>query len=609
MPKFAIKTIQSKLFVTFSILIVSIVMLLATPFYYYIAHILKERASESAYQSASYISTQLDSQIENMDNTAVKVISSSKVRDLFFQNVDFVDTTISLGIQRQINEIIYSIMGPLQLDWQINLFDTNGRFVGIGNNSFITSFGSKPEMLDWVYESLERDGRKFVTAPHPDDWSTNGREVVSLARMFPWEIGSKQRGIVEVQLNYETVERLIAKLMAGPSDSTLSKKSVYIYNEQGSVIYPIDSVSEDNTKLYWDTLQSQANQSDVHTFKNSVTNESEILAYFRSGYSKWTVVTVQSETLLLQPVKVFRNTIFAAVVGLLLITLIVSYFAARQLTSPIKQMHKSIRALSIETLEPASQIESNVGVNELESLNNAFKKMCARLQSSIEETFISRSQEMQARMQALQSQMNPHFLYNTITIISIMAEEKNHQDIVQMCRHLSRMLRYILSDKDMHVSLVDEVDYAKSYMTLMQNRYEDMIQFEVQIDPALMNESVPKLVVQPIVENCIKYAIHVDPPWKIQLIGESDGDRWRIRIVDNGSGFTSEALEALQAPKDPARTDRMGLKNIAERLRLLFGSQAEFTAFNLAEGGACVTIGGPMNSMSMKQVQKDGVPI
>ncbi|NOU70664.1 HAMP domain-containing protein [Paenibacillus sp. LMG 31458] len=607
MPKFAIKTIQSKLFFTFSILIVSIVMLLATPFYYYIAHILKESASESAYQSASYISTQLDSQIESMDNTAVKVISSEKVRDLFFQNHDFIDTNVSLSIQRQINEIIYSIMGPLQLDWQINLFDTNGRFVGIGNNSFITSFGSKPEKLDWVNESLDRDGRKFVTAPHLDDWSSNGKEVISLTRMFPSEIGSNQRGIVEVQLNYETVKKLIAKLMAGPSESSFSKKSVYIYNEQGIVIYPVDSVSEDNAKLYWDTLQSQTNESDVYTFKNSVTNESELLAYFRSRYSKWTVVTVQSETLLLQPVKVFRNTIFAAVVGLLLITLIVSYFAARGLTSPIKQMHKSIRALSIDTLEPASQIESSVGVNELESLNNAFKKMCARLQSSIEETFVSRSKEMQARMLALQSQMNPHFLYNTITIISIMAEEKDQHDIVQMCRHLSRMLRYILSDKDNQVSLADEVGYAESYMTLMQSRYEDMIQFQVQIDPAILNENVPKLVVQPIIENCIKYAINVDPPWRIQLIGEVDGDRWRIRVLDNGGGFTSEALEALQEPKDPNRTDGMGLKNISERLRLLYGSQVEFSAFNLAEGGACVTIGGPMDIRNLKLIQRDGV--
>lgn len=111
-----------------------------------------------------------------MDNTAVKVISSGKVRDLFFQNIDSTDTTISLSIQRQINEVIYSIMGPLQLDWQINLFDINGRFIGIGKNSFTTSFGSMPGTLDWVNESLDQDGRKFVTAPHPDDWSTKGRK-------------------------------------------------------------------------------------------------------------------------------------------------------------------------------------------------------------------------------------------------------------------------------------------------------------------------------------------------------------------------------------------------------------------------------------------------
>lgn len=113
-----------------------------------------------------------------------------------------------------------------------------------------------------------------------------------LTRMFPWEIGSKQQGIVEVQLNYETIKRLIAKLMASPSESTLSNKSVYIYNEQGSVIYPVDTLPEANAKQYWDTLNLKESESHVFTFKNSISNESEIIAYLRSGYINFIVISI-----------------------------------------------------------------------------------------------------------------------------------------------------------------------------------------------------------------------------------------------------------------------------------------------------------------------------
>ncbi|NQX70340.1 histidine kinase [Paenibacillus alba] len=592
------RSIQFKLFVTYSILITAIVAIAAISFYYYVSDILSKRDSESIFQSTTYISTQLDSLIQNIDNAAVKVIFSDDIKQLFFEEDNPVDPTISSYNVRKMNDYIFSIMGPIQLDWQINLFDMNGRFFGTGNNSVSKLYpGGKMNNITWVKDTLAADGAKVISPPHSDDWDSSGKTVISLARVFSWALGGKQQGILEIQQSYSVMANLIGKLMAEPNGGASVNKSIYIYNQAGNLIYPYSNQPNAYPEFYWKQLQRENLATGTSTINNPLNKQREIMAYTHSNYTDWIVVAVESENVLLQPVETFRNSMFIAVFGLLLVTLIVSFFVARGLTLPIKEMHKSIRALRVDTLLPSSQIESNTSLNELDILNTSFKRMCIRLQDSIEEVIQSRSQEMQARMVALQSQMNPHFLYNTITLISIMAEEKEDHDIVKVCKHLSKMLRYILSNHARNVTMSDEVAYAASYLTLMQIRYGDKLKFQIDVDPAMMEVAVPILIIQPIVENCMKYGIHVAPPWKIELTGRTDGEKWTIHIRDYGGGFTPEALQALSQPKlnlyaQESQGKGLGLKNIAERLQLLYGDEAIFEATNHPEGGAWIMIGG-----------------
>ncbi|GGI44737.1 histidine kinase [Paenibacillus marchantiophytorum] len=603
------RSIQFKLFVTYSILITAIVAIAAISFYYYVSDILSKRDSESIFQSTTYISTQLDSLIQNIDNAAVKVIFSDDIKQLFFEEDNPVDPTISSYNVRKMNDYIFSIMGPIQLDWQINLFDMNGRFFGTGNNSVSKLFpGGKMNNMAWVKDTLAADGAKVISPPHSDDWDSSGKTVISLARVFSWALGGKQQGILEIQQSYSVMANLIGKLMAEPNGGASVNKSIYIYNQAGNLIYPYSNQPNAYPELYWKQLQREHLATGTSTINNPLNKQREIMAYTHSDYSNWIVVAEESENVLLQPVVTFRNSMFIAVLGLLLITLIVSFFVARGLTLPIKEMHKSIRALRVDTLLPSSQIESNTSLNELDILNTSFKRMCIRLQDSIEEVIQSRSQEMQARMVALQSQMNPHFLYNTITLISIMAEEKEDYDIVKVCKHLSKMLRYILSNHARNVTMSDELAYAASYLTLMQIRYGEKLRFQIDVDPAMMEVAVPILIIQPIVENCMKYGIHVAPPWKIELTGRTDGEKWTIHIRDNGGGFTPEALQALSQPKlnlyaQESQGKGLGLKNIAERLQLLYGEEAIFEASNHPEGGAWIVIGG-----LIRQSEQDSKP-
>ncbi|MFC5404934.1 cache domain-containing sensor histidine kinase [Cohnella soli] len=622
--RFHFQSIRTKLFVTYSTLIIGIVALLSVAFYAYAANMLTDRASENLFRSASYASNQLDAEFGFMDSTAVKMIFSKKIKELFFTELDPNDQDVIFQNQRQLNEMVYSIMGPSALGWQVNLFDMNGRFYGTGSYSKSGFFpADKMKGLAWAQETIELGGGKHFSLPHEDDWEPGGRKVVSLSRLFMLDLGSSQQGIIEIQMNYDKLARLIAPVTVDPSGGRTPGTRIYILNERGQFVYPSDpgdaSVS---AQAYWSAASKMTGPYGSLDCRDPERSRSDVCGYSRSDTTGWTVIVAQSRAELLEPVFAFRNTMLAGVVGLLLLTLLVSFFAAKGLTNPIKVMHASIRALSIENLQPTSVRETNKGLNELELLDISFRRMCVRLKDSIEEALASRSNEMQARMAALQAQINPHFLYNTITNISVMAEERGQDDIVLVCKNLSRMFRYILSGSSERATLGDEFDYAENYLSLMQIRYASLLEYTIDVDEALREVHVPKLIVQPIIENCIKHGIHVQPPWHIRLTGRRHGNRWTIEIRDNGTGFAEGNLDVLrlrpngfgggeewgqgqgkeQGPgQGQGRSDGagigMGLANIAERLRLLYGGQAVFELSNPPEGGACVVIGGAIASV------------
>jgi two-component system sensor histidine kinase YesM len=204
-------------------------------------------------------------------------------------------------------------------------------------------------------------------------------------------------------------------------------------------------------------------------------------------------------------------------------------------------------------------------------------------------------------MLALQSQMDPHFIYNMLTTIGIMAEEGMGEEIARSVEHLTHLLRYISSGKSSVVTIADEVEYASRYLACMKIRFRDKLAFEIRVPEELKAIRVPKLIIQPIIENTMKYGTTAAPPWRVSIEGEGENGRWRIRIRDNGPGFEPGRLEKIRAdirrrmssgPDPSLQISGMGLLNISSRLRLYYGDEAIYLVENNEKGGATVVIGG-----------------
>ncbi|MFD2115296.1 histidine kinase [Paenibacillus yanchengensis] len=605
------KSIQSKLFVNYSLLILIIMVILGVIYYISTAQLLTKQAADSSSRLALNLSDKLDAQFRYMDSIAERVISAEPVKQLFYSQSNEKEVTF-LHNKWDITSMLFSITGtPFQF-YQLNIFGLNGHFVKFGKEYDV--YDTSPAFIaakQWTKPVLVNDGRRTISTPRLDDSQPIDDKtplILSLSRAFSEVFGAKMDSIVEVQEKYDTIADIIVRSINPHNDQTSAPIHAYIFNEQGSLIYPHPTVQQqwkgkeeqlhEQAALYWEQLALQTQTQHTFTMTTPLSTNTDSVSFTRSPFTGWTVALVQSEADLLAPVSTFRNQLLFFGVLILLVTLIVSFFVAKGLALPLKRMRKSIKTLSLETLEP--KMNTEISLNELEELNQAFIEMCERLKISLEEVVAAKSHQYQARLFALQAQMNPHFLYNTLATISIKAENNDQQDIVAMCYNLSDMLRYIAVDNANPVSIQQELAYTEQYLQLMKVRYTTQFYYEIAVPENLQQLEVPRLIIQPIVENCFKHGFKQKPPWHIIITGTVTVTDWQLTISDNGAGFSEETLQQLTQltskvtePLQPANmSEQIGLSNIYYRLKLIYGNQLLLTFKNGENGGASVTIGG-----------------
>lgn len=596
-------SIRSKLFLTYAFLVIGVVTLVFTIYYIYSETELRRSAYNSLNQSANNLSAQLELQIQNLDSVTTKVIMSSELKKAFFNGVSSKSPNERLSSLRAISDYTYSIMGPMPLGWQVNIIDQKGGFMSVGNYSYYMLYPAEAlKNMKWLDDVHAADGSRVVTLPHPDYWSSNPKNVISIARAFGENITSKKTAIVEVQQNYDSMARFISGFFGQTDIEYMDNVKIFIVDKKGNPVYPLvyqdGNNGETESHYIWKQIQENPNSLKNASIYNRYNKSGGKVgvAYHYSNYTGWTTILVLSENVLLNHVQEFWRLALFLFLLILTATMAISYFVAKSLTNPIRSMFHSIQALSPSELD----IQNLSGSNELINLERIFVEMCDQLHLSIEQTISIRSKEMEARMVALQSQMNPHMLYNIISTIHILAEEQGNTKIVEICTYMNKMFQYILSNSRKEVTVRDEIDYIKDYLSLQSVRRGKNLECTIDIDPQIEDYLLPKLIIQPLVENCIKYGTNTEPPWKISITGTVENSIWTMRIEDNGPGFEQDFINdwrnirsasATGYGSSEANSHGVGLKNTYERLLLFFGEDMIFKLFNLPGGGSCVLLG------------------
>lgn len=334
-----------------------------------------------------------------------------------------------------------------------------------------------------------------------------------------------------------------------------------------------------------------------------LSSSEDYVAYHRSAETGWTTYVVNPRNVVLGPVNSVKYISILLITALILFSFIFIYFSTKNLLLPIRKLRSQILRINYSNLN--IKTDARTHNNELIQLNGAFQELLERLQESIEREKLALHEEVKSRNSALQAQIAPHFIHNVLYLISIAAQEGKNNVVTEMCKHLSDSLRYIVSSPYQHVTLTEELKHTQHYLSLIQHNFEDDLEWEIDADEGFDRIELPRLVLQPFVENCIEHAFrNTDPPWRIQVRVKVYNGLWAIEIRDNGEGFAPgrirDILDHIQESDSgvyelqhhTSGIGNMGIVNTVNRLKLMYRNRLFFNIYNHSEEekGATVQI-------------------
>lgn len=571
-----------------------------------------EQLSRNLITASSYI----DSEVNTLSTVAENISYSSLVQDRF--SLYLKDTTKStdnlsdesvqaiqynhLQNQKIMIDMLTAIIGPKQPVDQIYIHNTNYGNFGTGHYSYEDKLPADKN-APWYQAIVDQGYRKYLYRCEDDvlkKYYTHDKEAEFLSYCIPFYNKQHQLlGIIEVKNPmYDFWDNL-------HSIGNLFGEQLTIFNAHGDSIYAAKEDVSGLDLLYQQILRHGTSDIDqVLTF--SLPDKQTVFYTVSSSSGCITAFTIDNAKLAL-PKRQYLASIVLVFLAFVAATFLISLAVANYMTIPIRKIMTRLPHFSEGMDEAIAPEDMMIGTNiiEFDTLYNSFLKTRLQMRESMQREIVLHNQEIQSRMLALQSQMNPHFLFNSLATIQSMADEEMYEEIIDMCQNMSRILRYISSDQQLLVPVESEVAHMCDYLNCMKVRYAGDFDYEVHIPDHMNGLLIPKLCLQMIAENSIKYASKtVIPPWYITITGTMKENHWEISIKDNGTGFSEEKLrEIREKMQEIDRTDTlpsleingMGLLNIYIRLKLLYHNKHYMRIENTIYGGAMVTIGGSID--------------
>lgn len=410
--------------------------------------------------------------------------------------------------------------------------------------------------------------------------------VVSFHHSLKQIPSSQFLGFLSIDVDLEKIESIGNRLY------TPGTEDFYLMDQTGHVVYSSDPsiIGKVNHEKWYD--QIIAGQGEQQSFDWADDQFSGVLVYdkFSAPYDDWLIVKRIPYEHLYK--KAREITVINILIGLLFLGIVViaTLFISFRITSPIKILINTIKKIESGRLE--TDFDS-LGNDEFGLLGKHFKSMVERINHLIDQEYRLEIENKINQLKALQSQINPHFLYNSLQSIGTLALKNQGAQVYSLLTSLSQMMRYGMNIEENLVPLHREIGYAESYLVLQKQRFGEKFDYLINIDQALYTTLVPKMIFQPLLENYFKHGFdNSKGVGKLNIICKKLNDeQFQVVIKDNGKGILTEKLQMLQSMLETdngfknIEGDSIGLKNVYQRLKLYYGNQASMKIYNLEDNG------------------------
>jgi len=581
-----IKTFKSKLLNQFlfmySILIIIPLTMLFTYTYTKMSTMIEENiitSTEQAFdQSYSFITYKL----YRIFNSSNALVIDNNLTSILRKDPNTSPINEQVGDLYKLRTTLSSYQNNIDI-YNINLY-VNSKFIYSNENQNIFPM-KRLEGSKWL-DKIKKEHNRFFWCP-PSYLNSNLSNFLSLGKtIISPDDFSEDIGYLIINFKKSDLEDILKKINS--IDGSIS----CIVNSNGDLIAASDY---DTYEKYKDIVHQ------IKPIDNTSLNEFDINSatfFIQSSYidkTDWQIVNIVPYNTVSSKINTQRIILLIIVLIFGGASLAAGFYFFKSINKRLSKVIKGMREVHTDTLDNFIENDSD---DELGELINNYNYMIAKMSVLVDEQYKSGKAIKNAELKALQSQINPHFLYNTLDMINWMAYKNMNSEISSAVKKLAKFYKLSLNKGKDVISIEDEVNHVSLYTEIQNMRYSNRISLEIDINDFIRNCKIPKITLQPIVENSITHGIFAkgDVEGKILITGSIDNDAIYLKVSDDGIGIRESELPFILSAKKvksnstSSKGSGYGIKNINERLKLYYGDDYGLSFSSIYEKGTTVTI-------------------
>lgn len=567
-------SIQMVISLSFTAVAVVGMLFMGASLYLWMSSAASHMVEESSQKVLAQVNLNLDSYLRRM----------MRISDAMYYRV-IKNTDLATGSLQAGMDLLYEENRDALVS--IALFGGQGQLVQAAPLATLKA-DCRPEEKSWYQAAVNKMENFHFSVPHVqnlfDDPSYSYPWVVSLSRYVQLTRGgATESGVLLVDMNFAGIEQVCrsAELPNGGYVYLIDGDGELIYHPRQQLIYA--GLLKENTQA----AAGYRDGSLVEEFEG----EKRQITVKTVGYTGWKLVGVAPA----ESAAGNFGAMFPFGLSLLLFSAFLLAFLnfriSEGITDPIRRLEQSVR--QIEAGQENVEIEE-AGCYEVRRLGHAIRSMVSTMRHLMEDIIQQESQKRRSELEVLQSQINPHFLYNTLDSVIWMTEAGRYQEAIQMVTSLARLFRISLSRGKSIIPLQDELEHARHYMTIQEIRYKNRFSTRILAQNGTEGLYTLKLVVQPILENAIYHGMAAcEDDGLILVTARREGSDVVIEVADNGTGMRPEVVASLLDEDRPAPSGKgsgIGVRNVHRRIRLTFGEPYGLTIRSEPDEGTVVQI-------------------
>ena len=550
-----------KFVLTYCILLIIPILIISSYAYAKLSNIITDNflnsASESFEQSLDY----MNYTVYKIFDTSNTIVVNNTVTDILTHDAEEYPLTEQIYDFSNLQSYLCSFENNLDIK-KINLYINDGLIYSSENVSFFKASSLEKTKAE---DCIVNTNARFIWGPmwYLNESTVNDTLFLLKSIKNPDDL-SEDIGFLRIDFRKSIIQDIIDKI--NPLDDVFS----FVINSDNKIIASSRDLKDlyDNSSIDLELIKSAAQ------FSNQLTTFDDGKFYLQSAAidkTDWYMVNVLPKSSILSTIKTQRNYLFIIVILTIIMAIILAAYLVKVINKRLFQVIDGMRQVPNGHLNNYIENDSSDEVGEL--IDN-YNYMISKMSVLIDEQYKLGKEVKNAELKALQSQINPHFLYNTLDMINWMAQKNMNKEISIAVKNLAKFYKLSLNKGKDIVTIKDEVEHSKLYVNLQNMRYDNRITLITKLDESLMNCSIPKITFQPIIENSINHGIlgRGMENGSILISGYISQNNLIIQISDDGIGIEKEVLPLILKENNlQTKGSGYGLKNINQRIKLLYG--------------------------------------